>query len=241
MLLGAAVASGCGTETGSAAETRAATGTFSVPLVSETGGHRYRVQGYLYVYGPTWTSFDINGDVERVSTSLPAGDYTAYLYGLTLSRDDGSGNFVPVEAQLTSSSSIPFRIFNGTTTTISIQFETDGHRVTVGAGNLDVDLDVEEVAGICTLLGDDCTSETWCAPPELTGRALACIGAGSKSEGAPCTSPLECAANTSCFDFGMGPVCTRLCLSSDFGELCDSGGTCTEQGTEYGVCAPAVP
>jgi len=216
----------------------AETGTFSMPLVAEAGEHRYRVEGELLLNGPWYTWLSLGGEQEQVSVSLSAGDYYAYLYWYSLMRDDGSGNFVPVEATLVSADSVDFKIYNQTTTTVWFQFETDGQIVTVGTGQLNVDIDVHETTPLCTPLGTDCEAGTWCAPPELTGRTLSCIDEGPVAEGETCGSPLDCTANTSCFDFGAGPVCTRLCLGSEFGEPCGTDATCTAQGVDYGVCAP---
>jgi hypothetical protein len=242
VLQAAVLTGGCSTDAASESEEDASsTGTFNLPLITQTDGHTYRLQGYLYLEGPFNAYIDISAESEIVSTSLPTGAYNAYLYGPRLERDDGTGRFVPVDATLMSSSVVPFQIFNQTTTTVSFQFETDGQLVTVGAGQLYVDVDVVERPPICTLLGSDCASGAWCAPSELTGRPLACVGEGPVAEGESCDSPLDCSANTSCFDFGSGPLCTRLCLQSEFEQTCSSGGTCMPQGLEYGVCAPTMP
>jgi hypothetical protein len=239
MMLAAGSMAGCSAgEASEAREDAASTGTFNLPLLARVDGQTYRLQGNLYVSGPVFTYVDIDADTEMVSVSLPAGDYYANLWSFSLLRDDGSGNFVAVDARLVSSSFARFSIFNQTTTTVSFQFETDGQIVTVGTGQLNVDVDVEVTPPACTLLGDDCGAGAWCAPSELTGRPLACISEGAVPEGEACRSPLDCAANTSCFDFGQGPKCTRLCLSADFDEPCGIDGQCTAQGVEYGVCAP---
>ena len=209
-----------------------------MPLLAQADGQTYRLQGNLYVSGPVFTYVDINTDTDVVSVSLPAGEYSAGLWGYSLLRDDGAGNFVAVDARLVSSSYAPFSIFNQTTTTVSFQFETDGHVVTVGTGQLNVDVDVEITPSACTLLGDDCGAGAWCPPPELTGRPVACISEGTALEGETCRSPRDCARNTSCFDFGSGPRCTRLCLAAELDEPCGMDGVCTAQGLEYGVCAP---
>jgi hypothetical protein len=242
VLQGAGLISGCSTNAASESEEDAAsTGTFNLPLLTQAGGNTYRLQGYLWLEGPSYAYLDIGPESDVVSTTLPTGTYNAYLYGQRLERDDGTGTFRPVDARLTSSSVVRFEIFNQTTTTVSFEFETDGQVVTVGAGQLYVDVDVVETPPICELLGSDCASGTWCAPSELTARPLACISEGSVAEGEPCRSPLDCGANTSCFDFGSGPVCTRLCLQSEFEQACASGGICTPQGLEYGVCTPTMP
>jgi hypothetical protein len=214
-------------------------GTLSMPLLTSTGGHTYRLQGAIQVYGPGYAWLDLSPDAPVLTTSLQTGHYDSYLYGWSLTRDDGAGNFLPVQAQLTSSPYPSFDIFNQTTTTISFEFETDGQIVTVGTGSLNIDVHVTETPGVCTPLGSGCAEGQWCAPPELTGVALACIAEGPAAAGAPCNSPLDCAANTSCFDFGAGAVCAPLCTAADFGQLCGSGGTCTPQGVDYGVCQPA--
>jgi len=188
------------------------------------------------VSGPVYTYFDLGTDSSVLSADLPSGSYFANLYSWSLSRADGSGNFLPVSATLVSSSSPAFTIFNQTTTTVSFEFETDGQLVTVGSGRLNVDVTVSEVPSVCTPLAGGCPAGSWCAPSELTGTPLHCVAEGPIAEGAACSSPSDCAANTSCFDFGSGAVCARLCSSADFNLPCSSGSTCTPRGVDYGVC-----
>ncbi len=237
LLQGALIASAC--SSGSQAEAPANTGTFNLPLLASVGAHTYRLQGGLYVYGSVFQSIDISPDANVIAATLPTGTYTANLYTWSLTRDDGSGNFVPVAATLTSSSAPSFSIFNQTTTTVSFQFATDGQIVTIGAGQLNVAIDVHESTLVCTPLGDDCPANSWCAPTELTGAALSCIPAGPVAEGGPCGAPADCAANSSCFDRGAGSVCLELCSKAEFNQPCSSGARCTPQGTDYGVCLPS--
>lgn len=223
----------------SSPETEAMTsGTFVMPLLASVGAHSYRLQGALYVSGPGFFYFDLNAESPTLSASLPPGAYVANLYNWSLTRDDGSGNFLPVSATVVASSSAAFTIFNHTTSTVSFRFETDGQLVTIGNGQLNVDVKVTEVASVCAPLGADCLAHSWCPPSELTGSPLHCVAEGPVAEGAACSSPTDCAANTSCFDFGSGAVCTRLC-SSD--QPCSSASTCTPQGVDYGVCTADVP
>ena len=239
LLYCAALAGGC--SSGSQAEESAATGTgtVSMPLVTTVGSHTYRLQGGMYFNGPTFTSLDISADVPVLTATLPTGSYWAYLYYWSLTRDDGTGNFVPVSATLVSNSQPSFSIYNQTTTTISFQFETDGQIVTVGAGQLNVAIDVHEAASLCTVLGDDCPAESWCAPTELTGAALRCVPSGPVAIGQSCTGPTDCSANSSCFDLGAGARCHRLCTSAQFNQPCGGDEICTPKSTSYGVCVPS--
>jgi len=226
---------GCASEV--SPEASEATGTLSLPLLSQVGAHTYRLEGGFYVNGPVFRSLDMSSD--SLSTVLPTGDYQAVLYSWELKRDDGTGTFQPVAATLVSSYWQPFTIFNGATSTVIYEFETDGLLVTVGAGALNVKLDVDETAPACTPLGTDCGAGAWCPPPELSGSPARCVSEGPSLEGDACSSPLDCAANTSCFDFGAGAHCVQLCASVDFGLPCSAGGTmgtCTAQGADYGVC-----
>jgi hypothetical protein len=233
---GTSFVAGCSSEPAPQDEAAVA-GTLSMPLLASTGSHTYRLQGYAYVNGPSFQYLDLNADV--ITTQLPTGDYQAYLYSWELLREDGSGNFQPVAATLVSSYAPAFTIFNGATSTISFQFETDGLLVTVGAGALNVKLEVSETAPPCTPLGSDCAEGAWCPPPELTGTPASCVAAGPLAEGDACSSPLDCPANTSCFDFGAGPACVALCDGSSVGLPCGASGTCTAQGADYGVCVAA--
>lgn len=232
-LLGGACGSGSHTEEVSA------TGTFSMPLLATAGAHTYRLQGGLYLSGPVYQFLALDSDASVLTAALPTGNYYANLYAWTLTRDDGTGQFVPVSATLSSSSAAAFSIFNQTTTTVSFQFQTDGQIVTVGSGQLNIAIGVHESAPVCTPLGDDCPAQTWCAPSELTGAPLQCIAAGSVAVGASCAGPADCVANSSCFDWGQGAVCVRLCTSAQFDQPCGSDDRCTPSGSGYGVCVPS--
>ena len=231
---------GCSSKMPDEAET-AASGTVSLPLTATSNGHTYRLSNaYVYLSGPQSTVlFSSSNPEEKVlSTSLQTGNYTAYLYNWTLERDDGHGTFVPVQASLASSYAVGFSIFNGTTSTVSYQFSTDGVIVVVGSGRLNVAVTVDEHGAVCTPFADDCATGTWCPPTGLIGAPRACMPAGSLALGEPCASPTECVANSSCFDLGSGPQCVELCPLEAVGSACTAGGSCEESGPDYGVCRP---
>lgn len=209
-----------------------------MPLLTTAGAHSYRLQGGMYINGPSYQWIDLSTDASSLTLTLPTGSYFANLYTWTLTRDNGSGQFVPVSATLVSGSAPSFSIFNQTSTTVSFQFETDGQIVTIGAGQLNVAIEVEETPALCTPLGSDCPDASWCAPSELTGAALRCIPVGPLTIGAACTAPGDCAANSSCFDRGAGPVCLQLCTSTEFNQPCSTDALCTPSGADYGVCVP---
>lgn len=217
-------------------------GTLSLPLSVKVGDHVYRFSYFqVYVY-PDYAFLSSSGDASEtmLTTQLRTGQHQAWLLSWALERDDGQGNFAPVNATLVSSSSVSFEILNGSTTTVSYQFETDGQIITVGSGGLAVTAKIAETAPVCEPLGTSCGDGLWCPPSELTGAPLACRYAGSVELGAACGSPADCVANSSCIDFGSGPVCAELCSASEFGASCKDGGTCTAAGREYGACTPAT-
>jgi len=229
---------GCSAREGSE-ETTAQSGSLELPLTSSANGHSYRLySGYLYTSGPSYSYTDLSVDAPSVSLSLATGHYTAYLYNPGLARDDGSGNFTPVQATLVSNNGVPFDIYDGATSSIAFAFQTDGALVRVGAGALDVRVDVTEGAAVCTPFANDCGDGSWCPPTELTGAPRACIEAGPVAVGQSCAGPRDCAADSSCFDFGTGPVCAGLCPSALIGEACTEATTCVRAGSDYGICTP---
>ncbi|HTV18576.1 MAG TPA: EB domain-containing protein [Polyangiaceae bacterium] len=213
----------------------------SVPLSVEAEGIRYRLAGArIEVSGASEASLYGSDDPDEsvLAAMLPVGEYTSELVAWRLERDDGSGRFQPVVAELVSSAQHTFRLLNGSTETISYRFETDGHLVTIGNGTVVVTIDVQRRAGACTPLGSDCEEGQWCPPSELMGAPVACVAAGVVPLGEACRSPSECVANASCIDFGQGSVCTALCDATEFGNACDGGGSCRPKGTDYGECQP---
>lgn len=236
LLCSAVALPACSSEADRGTEAVSTLGELSMPLVTTTNGHTYRLSGGFYVSGPTSQLFAM-GDENELHVPLPPGTYFANLYNYTLARLDENGTYQPVQAQLTSNFQ-NFTIYNNTTTTLSWDFTTDGVIIRVGNGNLDVNVDVTETRPVCTVFGTDCPDGTWCPPADLTGLPLACVSAGTVDLGEPCAGPRSCAANASCYDFGGGPRCAALCAPELFGLACPSGGTCTQDGETYGVCTP---
>jgi hypothetical protein len=240
LLVGSLAASACsGGGRPDAAGDQAESGTVNLPLTTTANSHTYRLSGvYLSISGNTNTTLTTTDSPEETSLSvtLPTGNYNANLYYWTLEQQQPDGQFVGVPATLLSNQYQGFGISNGSTTTISYRFQTDGVIVTVGAGELRVKVAVDEVPPPCTPFGTDCGEGTWCAPAGLTGAILACIPAGTVAVGDPCSAPSDCVSTSSCIDLGGGPVCAELCSSGRFGQACDSGGTCQGAAPDYGVC-----
>jgi hypothetical protein len=246
LALAGAVLSGCGetaagtgaSSPGGASET---TGKVSLPLITVVGSHSYRLSNvWIYLYGAQYGQLtsDDNSDETTLSTPLRTGDYTAYLQSWRLERIDGAGVYQPVDASLVSSSQVSFTVFNGTTSTVSFEFQTDGVIVRVGTGTLTVKADVDELPAACTPFGTDCPEGAWCPPTGLTGISRGCISAGQTEVGQPCVSPLDCVANASCYGTGTGALCVALCPAEGFEMACSSGGTCQANDDEYGTCQP---
>jgi hypothetical protein len=214
--------------------------SLELPLVTSSGGHSYRISaGYLYAYASSsYAYLDLNTDAPSVSAALATGRYNTFVFGVSLARDDGTGNYVPVEAELVSNPNQVVDIYNGVTSTVTLEFETDGALVRVGSGNLAVELDVTEDGGVCTPLSTDCGEGSWCPPTELTGVPRACVTAGEAGLGETCSGPHDCTADSSCFDFGSGPVCAALCPAEQFDQPCAENSRCIAAGIEYGVCTP---
>lgn len=227
----------CSSEAGSAA-LQVGSGSLALPLTTRVNASTYRLDASIYIQGPTFTvastSTDPGEDVLRVA--LQTGQYSAILSSWSLEKQQEDGSFAPVQATLLSNPSPSFAIENGTTTTISFRFRTDGVTVQIGQGNLLVNVGVDEVAPACTPLGTDCAPGSWCPPPQLTGAPVACVAAGAVEIGQACGAPGDCMANASCLDVGAGPVCVALCTTSALGESCESGGICQVTETGYGVC-----
>ena len=243
-LLPTLIACSGGERSSSSSSERAVSGSVSLPLIASTNGHTYRLSNaFVYIQGPQFAQLLSSGDPNEtaLSTTLQTGSYTAYLYNWSLELDDGTGTFRPVQAQLISSSAVGFSVLNGTTTTVSYQFSTDGVIVTVGAGALKVAVVVDENAAVCTPFAEDCGAGAWCPPTGLTGAPRACVAVGPTAIGLPCVAPSECAANAACMDLGGGPVCAELCPVTALLQECASGGTCQAAGSDYGVCRPPAP
>lgn len=228
---------GCSGEPGATAED-VPHGNLSLPLTAHAGEHVYRLDGQLLVNGPDYRWIYLSASDDVASASLATGAYSATLYYWSLYREGADGSLGLVQADLLDGPYRYFDILNGTTSTIAFNFETEGELVTVGSGNLNIEVGVTERPPVCTPLSDGCAEGTWCAPAALLGAPVSCVVAGSAELGDECSSPFDCVANASCFDLGDGAKCAQLCSSEDFEQPCATGGTCRERGQGYGVCEP---
>ena len=219
------------------------TGRVSLPLVTHVGDSTYRLSGvYLQIWGPQFVALTSSDDPNEtvLSASLPTGNYTASLYNWQVQKDDGTGQFVAVQATLTSPAQVGFVVFNETVSTITYQFQTDGVPVQMGTGQVRVVAAVSVIPSTCTPFVGGCGDGAWCPPAGLIGTPLACVPVGPTAAGQPCSGPTNCSANTTCVDPGTGepPICRSLCPPSLFGATCDDGGACIKAALDYGVCTP---
>jgi hypothetical protein len=237
VLAGASCLTGCSGEPGATAE-EPSQGSLSLPVTAQAGDHVYRLDGQLNVSGPEYRWIYLSAYEDVATVALTTGAYSASLYYWTLYRETADGQLQAVQSDLIDGPYRSFNILNGTTSTIAFNFETEGELVTVGSGNLNIDVGVTERPPVCTPLGEGCTEGNWCAPSSLLGTPVSCVVAGTVELGQECSSPLDCVANASCFDLGDGAKCAQLCLSEDFDQPCSTGGTCRDRGQGYGVCEP---
>ncbi len=240
-VLGTWAMTGCSGGTGKSPGGGEAVGVVGLPLSISGNGTTYELANVeILLDGPDF--FDVltesNPSEGSLSLTLPTGSYTASLESWTLEKDDGTGNFLPVIATLEGSADQNVIIFNGTTTTLTYRFLTDGVIVSSGEGQFGIVAAVDQVPPLCTPFGTDCAAGSWCPPGQLVGGDVSCVAAGTIALGEPCAQPTDCVANASCFDLGAGPVCTALCPASAFNAPCDSGGTCAAAGADYGICQP---
>lgn len=218
-------------------------GTLELPLRATSNGHTYQLSGYVRIeqdpYGPPYYSNYVPLDGDVVSVDLPAGRYFSDLQDWLLSREV-DGSLLRVQADLLSPARQAITVFAGSKSTLTYRFSTDGFVIATGTGGVDITVAVHETTPDCTPFGAGCGGGTWCAPTELTGRAVACIEHGSVPVGAPCMSPTSCVADATCRSASPGgvgaAVCTRLCPTSELGEECADGGRCTLSESGYGIC-----
>ncbi|WP_437806496.1 hypothetical protein [Sorangium sp. So ce1078] len=137
---------GCGSEAPDGAEQASDVGSISLALVgTSVTGATYRLsRAWFDIYGPTTRLVYGDGDTTVLTEVLPVGRYDVYLEpGWVLERWTGSGyQYVP--AALTSPNPTPVFISEGATSTVVFQFRADGDVVSVGQGNLDIVIGVDD-------------------------------------------------------------------------------------------------
>jgi hypothetical protein len=124
----------------------AALGSLALGLTTQSDGVSYRLTDARFTLsGPEPRELEGGTDSE-LSVPLPAGAYGLTLHdGYSLARVDGDG--ARLSAQLVSPNPLPVLIGAGETTRATLRFVlADGSRVTVGAGTLQVGVEVGDAA-----------------------------------------------------------------------------------------------
>jgi len=123
LAIGFTMLTACGNEQPSDARSF---GTLTMPLVTTEGSSTYRLEAVFVISGAQGdVTLSTEADEPSLSTTLPAGAYSAFLQSFTLSKDDGTGAFYPVGATAESDTE-PFTVFADSTTTVHFQFDTNG-------------------------------------------------------------------------------------------------------------------
>ncbi len=245
-LVGFPVLTACSMDAEGGDQEATARGTVSMALSTITNGTEYRLSNAVFqINGVVSTSLASSNDPMEVvlSATLPVGSYTSSLAnGWSLQRNDG-GTFVNVQATLVSANPASFDILDGAATPLVYQFDTDGTIISIGAGQLDISIGVNETNTVaCTAFGAGCDpAAQWCAPAVLFGGGdNQCVPTGSLQSGQACMNPFDCTFNTICGDIGdgQGSICHELCPAANFGAPCAfGGGVCTSIGDPTtGLC-----
>lgn len=136
----------------------AGVGVVRIPLSTTVGAREYRLDAVFTISGEQGPiTLATRGNEPSLSTTLPTGAYEIVLESFTLSRDDGTGAFRPVEATVLEDR-LPFTITSDATTAVAFHFSTDGQVVSPGTGDLDVTFDVTETG--CRPITVDASSRT---------------------------------------------------------------------------------
>jgi len=218
---------GCSVEAADAGEEQS-TGSVSMALSSVTNGTEYRLTNATFeIDGAVSTVLGSDDSQAVISAVLPVGGYTAFLQsGWMLQRNDG-GVFVNVAASLVSPNPTNFMIGEGSNTSLVYQFDTDGTIISIGSGQLEISIAVNEIGspGGCTAFEPECGPEAWCVPGSIIGvPENQCLPAGPLNVGEPCDGGELCGMNALCGDIGFGPQCLEVCSPSHFGQPCEFGG-----------------
>jgi hypothetical protein len=121
-------------------------GTVSIPLETTVGTSTYRLDAVFVLSGVEGDiSLATVGDESVLSTTLPAGSYSAFLESFTLFKKDSTGTFYPVSATVVANPQA-FTVVAGSTTTVNFQFATDGTTVSIGPGDVNITFGVTETS-----------------------------------------------------------------------------------------------
>src|SRR5215471_12088246 len=126
---------GCGSH--SRGSDTAERGSLEMQLTTTAGGASYRlINVSLYLYGNNSYPYLYESDPNesKLTVLLSTGTYSVSLSNWQLQRADAQGVYQAVQATLESSSYQQVTIYNGTTTTLTYSFLTDGVIVTTGQG-----------------------------------------------------------------------------------------------------------
>lgn len=231
---------GCSAESSDAV----AAGSLNLPLTARAaGGVNYRLaNGTFDLTGPVNRA--LQGDAETSSTlvtaGLPVGSYQVTLRdGWQIQRELAGGGLLAVDAVLLSAITQTASITNGGTANVTYRFQVDDEIVELGAGQLNVNFEVETgTSSTCTAPLVDCSGV--CV--DLNRNPLNCGACGEVcatgnicSAGACIPAPPICTGGTTL----CGSTCTNVQFDAQncgsCGTICSASTTC-----QAGSCTPTT-
>ena len=226
----------------------ASVGTVSLDLRGTApNGNVYRLRNATFTISTnpvtTLSSDGANLDAPVITTTLPAGSYTATLAnGWILERQTAANVFGQVTATVNNATPM-FGIVANQTTSLIFQFTTNGQVVTVGNGTLNINIGITETGGTgqaCQLFANPtmCPQGQWCAPAPNNQPGGVCTVPGTAMTGGMCSATVTCVVNNICTGTVMNPnavACRPICQLGSM--TCGAGLTCQGSATmQFGVC-----
>jgi hypothetical protein len=184
---------------------------------------------------------DSDAGDEALQAELPQGQYQVLLAAdWVLEKQGADGAFEPVQSALLTGNPRPFSVRNQRVTELAFAFTTNDGIVTLGAGALNIALEVNDIAALpeCSLIDPNtCPEGQTCLLGDRDGRTF-CAQPGTLEVGSSCESE-QCVAGAQCLrsgeDAGSASVCHRFCAPNAQSPFCDCRSLDFDE--NVGVCA----
>ncbi|MGH1347413.1 MAG: hypothetical protein ACRBN8_37990 [Nannocystales bacterium] len=225
-------------------------GTLRMGLAGQDAdGHYYRLRsGFIDVSGPTFVSLDTEMDpntTEYLTVDVPTGDYSLTLQpGWWVEQwDPFSDQSFAIEARLISENPASATVTQLSTSIVTYTFYVEGvGPISLGDGDLAVDVDFDTEPPICDPDIQDCANGLTCSLTDFATPQFECGPEGFAAAYQDCYTAFDCEMDHACapatenLNCAFGPdCCVPTCDLA--APACPNGEACVPLDGTTGICS----
>ncbi len=215
----------------------------------DADGNYYRLRsGFIDVTGPIFVTFDTEMEpntTEYLTLDVPTGNYDLQLQpGWWVEQWDPFSDLAfPIEARLISENPASATVTELSTTIVTYTFYVEGvGPISLGDGDLAVDVEFDTDPPICDPNAQDCVNDLACFLTDLGSAQFECGPEGFNAPYQECYSAFDCEMDHACvpitenFNCAFGiDCCVPTCELA--APACPNGESCVPVDGTTGICS----